>query len=757
MSYSQNDGLRTISQDGTVPETRMKDARAASDWVLRLTTNDTMRAFKRARVNGLVDGNPPYKASKLKEAGRGDACNVNWGNGRSYLESGSGSFYDLSSEAPSAITVRTAAGNPEQRELWSSLISAEVDKVIKSDTVWDYQMQLSQWNMVLHGCGPMFFEDANAIFPVAVICGDLKVPERTRSDTTYWDGCCLIRDYYPPQLYEFIADASAATAIGWNVAYTRTVIQNAMQIQAQQGLTLSWEFYQQQCKNNSFTYYDDTKVSRLAHVFWEEFDGRITHGIVEANNSTDKAIEYLFLSVGRYANWQEAVHPMYYDHGNGGFHHSVTGLGVKMYSAMEYENRLTCNLADKAFAPKILFSPTSTEMQQKFSLIRMGDFGVMPANFKVEQAAVAGVMGDGIAMRSELTQIMQSTLSNYRQGVPTQKSGNPVTKFEKQMEAAMEAALSMPQYNRYYKQLDMLYSEVYRRMANPNTTDKTAKDLQDKLRQQGVPAKALVMIEYVGATRVVGQGSGFMRKQAIDAVGAVVGSLPEDGRNNWLNDKIAAEAGQSAVARYNPQRQSTMATDQQAEALQWVATMKVGIPFVTTSSQNPVTYAATFLSSAVQGINSLKQGGDPHQVLAYLQIVGPATAACLSRFGQDPTRAQVHEKLMQQWKQLATLTDKLARSMESRAKALQQQEQKTSQAMTDEQIAQQKAQNDIQIKNVKTQAQLQQSQEKHNLKTAQTIQSMKLKDATTAHDIHLANLQAEHEAKRLDEQPATAE
>lgn len=740
---AETDGLQTIQRDGSVPECRMNDARATSDWVQRLIFNDDRRAYKRSRVNGLVDGNPPYKQSKLKEAGRNDACNVNWGNGRSYLESGSGSFYDLSSEAPSAITFRTGFGNDEQRELWSSLISGEMDKLIKADKVWDFQMQVSQWEMVLHGCGPMFFEDAYSIFPVAVLCGDLKVPERTKSDTQYFDGCCLLRDYYPPELYEFIQDEASASAVGWRVAYTKEVIQNAMHIQAQQGVQLTWEYYQQQCKNNSFTYYDDTKVSRVAHVFWKEFDGRITHAIVEVNNSTNKNLEYLFLSVGRYANWQEAAHPMYFDHGNGGFHHSVTGLGVKMFSAMEYENRLVCNLADKAFAPKILFMPTSTEIQQKFSLIRMGDFGVMPAGFQVQQAAVSGVMGDGIAMREQLTGIMQSTLSNYRQGVTTQKSGNPVTKFEKQMEAAMQAALSMPQYNRYYKQLDMLYTEIGRRMCNPNTTNKKAKEFQERLRNLGVPEKAMLIVDYIGATRVVGQGSAFMRKQAVDAVGAVVSSLPEDGRNNWINDKIAAEAGQAAVARYNPVKsQRKMATDQQIEALHWVGDMKVGVPFVTASSQNPVTFAATFMSAATQAINSLQQGGDPHQVLAFLQICGPAIAACLSRFGQDPTRKAVHDKLMQQWKQLAMLTDKLQAAMQKQAQQQKEQQQKTQSAMSDDQIKTAKARADISIKQAKTQAQLKQSQEKHALANAQKIQQMKIADATAASSIHISRMKA---------------
>lgn len=745
MSTYDTEGLKTIQWDGVIPETRMADARATQDWVLRMVYNDQRRAFKRSRVNGLVDGNPPYKLSKLKENGRADAANFNTGNGRSLLESGSGSFYDLSSEAPSAITFRTAFGdNDEQKEMYSNIAAAEADKLIKADKVWDFQMQISQWEMVLHGHGPMFFEDCYSIFPVSVLDGDMLVPERTRSDTEYFDGCVLQRDYYPPQLYDFIRDEGAATAIGWNVEYTKKVIMNAMDIQAQQGVYLTWEYYQQQCKNNSFAFYDnDNKMNRLAHCYWKEFDGRITHAIVEVTSSTDKAVEYLFISVGRYANWQEAVHPMYFDHGNGGFHHSVTGLGVKMYALMEYENRLVCNLCDKAFAPKILFSPTTTEAQQKFSIVRMGDYAILPAGVQVQQGGIQGMMGDGIEMREQLIGIMQNTLSNYRQGVSTQKSGNPVTKFEKQMEAAMQAALSMPQYNRYYKQMDSLFSEIWRRLTNPNTTDKRAKEFQENCRRQGVPLKALLMVDYVGATRVVGQGSAFMRKQAIDAIFPMAGALPEEGRNNLVNDSIAANAGQAAVARYNPAKgQKKMATDQQVEALHWVSDMKTGLPFVTTSTQNPVTYAATFMSAATQAVNSLKQGGDPHGVFAFLQLCGPAIAACLSRFGQDPTRQQVHAALMKQWKQLTQITDKLGKALQQQSQQKQQQQQKTQAAMNDRQIATAKAKNDIAIKNAKARAQLGQSAQKHQLANAQKIQDMKLKDATTAHEIRLNSMKA---------------
>lgn len=750
-------GLRTIADDGTVPECRMRDARDTQDWVRRLVDNDARRSWKRSRVNGLVDGNPPYKQAKLREAGRADACNVNWGTGRSYLESGSGSFYDLSSEAPSVITFRTSHGSDEEKETWSNIASKEADLLFKSDKVWDFQMQISQWDMVLHGCGPFFFEDAYQVFPRAVLCGDLKVPEFTKSDTKYWEGGFIQCTYYPPELYKFIQDEKSATAVGWNVKYTKKVIENAMDILRQGNIQYDWEFYQQQLKNNSLSYYDDSKVCRLAHVFWQEFDGRITHAIVERDTTTGLTVEYLFLHVGRYASFQEAIHPMYFDHGNGGFHHSVTGLGVKMYSAMEYENRLICNLCDKAFAPKILFNPTTSEASQKFSLAHMGDFAVMPKGFEVNQTGVAGLMDDGLAMRGQLKDIMNTTLSSYRQGVASQKSGNPVTKFEKQLEAAMQSSLSMPQFNRYYKQLDQLMSEIWRRISNPNSTDERAKEFQSKCRKQGVPIEALNRVEYVGATRVIGQGSAFMRKQAIDAIFPIAAALPEAGRDNLIADKIAAEAGQAAVQRYYPKKNSPLASDQQAEAIQWVAAMKVGVPPVVTSTQNALTYAATFLKAGVDAMTSLQQGGNPMQVLSFLEIDGPAIMGQLRRIANDPTRKQVFHEMMKQWEQLAGATDMLKKKMQQAAEQQQGQQQKTQAAMTDEQIKTAKAQNDIQLKQVKTAAQMQQSHQKFQQKLEQTAQDMALKDAVTAHELTLDQQRLEHDKAMAEKEPAPTE
>lgn len=738
-------GLATIEQNGHVPETRMKSAQQVQDYVRRLTDNDAQRSQKRQWVNGLVDGNPPYRQSKLRAAGRAEAVNANWGVPRAYMESGSGAFYDLVTEAPGFLGVKTSFGTEEQKEEWNGIMREEADRILSNDDVFDYEMQQSQWDMTLHGCGPLMFEDGHKVLPKAFHCGDLKVPEFTKSDTHYWEACCILANYYPPELYDWIRKPKEAAILGWDVEFTKQVIQNAMGLNRRNGIMPDWEFYQDELKTNSLSYSnDENKMVRLAHVFWKEFDGRITHAIVEQDSTTtgNSTCEFLYKKIGRYASWKECIHPMYYDRGNRGYHHSVTGLGIKMGKPLDYQNKLMCNLADKAFSPKIIFKPTTTEAAQKFQLAHFGDYAVMPGGFDWAQTGVAGLMNDGLAMNANISELMQQNLSGYRQG-PMKQQGNPVTARQVMFDASQQSSLSKTTYARYYKQLDLLYTEIMRRLCNLNSTDSRAQEFQQRCEKRGVPKECFGRIEKVEAIRVIGQGSAFMRREAIQSIGAVSQGLPEDGRDLWLTDYISAQAGQAAAARYNPRKSSKkLPSDQEAEAVQWLGAIRTGTTPIPTSSQNPVIYATVWLQAAAQEFASLQQGGNPQAVLQFVETAGPAIAAQLSRFAHDPSRTEVFKELSRQFSLLAKNTDQLKKMVQQQQQKAKAQEQKTQQAMSDNQLAVAKLQNDIQLKTAKVGAQLNQSAQKHALNVRQKLQDLTLRDASVASEIRLNRIKA---------------
>lgn len=737
------DQLQSIN-DGVVPECRMHNAQGVQDLVQRLIRDDQRRARKRAEVDGLVDGNAPFNSAKLADANRKDAANFNDGTGRAFLESGAGAIYDLSTEAPGRVQIITTHGNSEQQVDYSRIMSEKADLMFVRDMSWDSREQTSQNETVLHGTGPYYFEDGYSVLPRSITSGNLLIPDTASSDPLEWEEAAILDSYSPPRLYQFISNPESAEKVGWNVEHTKLVIAAAMDQQKQLKSMYDWEWYQNQIKTNSLNYTDGVRMCKLAHVFWKEFDDRITHAIVEQTDTSGNGTKYLFIHVGRYANWYEAIHPMYFDKGRGGQHHAVTGLGVKMYSMMAYKNRLYLNLCDKAFAPKILFKPTSAEAATKFQLTRFGDWGLLPPGTEAVQTPIQGFLQDGLAMHRTSDDMLRSNLSQYRTPVEPDGPGNPDTATEVRMKASQSGSLSNTTFNRYYKQLDILYTEIVRRLCNLNSTDKRAKEFQERCATAGVPKECFGRIESVQAVRVVGQGSPFMRQSVTQALMAFFGHLPEQGQANLMDDFIASHAGQSAVFRYNPRTKMSMLTaDQKERAMNQIANAKLGMVPTPSPSQNPIIFAGLFLQAATQAMSTVQQGANPVQVLQFLEIIGPAIYAQLQRMQNDPLRKQAAATLEQQAKQLGQVTDKLKQMVAQNQQKQAKQGQKTQQVLTDLQLQNLETQSKIQDRNIRTKAALED-------KAIKTRQGLAIKDAVTASDIKLSQAKAMNDQSKSE-------
>jgi hypothetical protein len=378
------------------------------------------------------------------------------------MEAASGMMYDLTSQAPGFVQVETSYGDTEAKRIeYSRIISQCADLVFSTDEEWDIDLQLSQNETTLHGNGPLMFENEYDVFPRSIETGDMLIPDRARSKTKLWEIACIRVDYYPPDLYKFIANEEAATVAGWNVPYVKKVIENAMDEKVPNSdTTYNWEWYQNEIKSKSFRYMGGSLICRLAHVFYREFDGKITHAIVQRDNSvasdgnnSDKPesnVEYLFFKLGRYESFNQCVHPMYFDRGRGGYHHNVTGLGIKMYGGMEYENRLMCNAMNKAFMPKVFFRPGSPSAKEKMQITMFEDYGILPAGAEYQQTPVQGQSDDIMVMLRTSGDLMRSNLSQYRQQVEPERPGNPETAFKERMKASQQGALSNTVFARYY-------------------------------------------------------------------------------------------------------------------------------------------------------------------------------------------------------------------------------------------------------------------------------------------------------------------
>lgn len=755
------EGLATIQPDGAVPDTRMKDAEQVRDMITRAIRFDMQdRDYKRSRLSGLVQGNPPYSREKMVAAGRADECNVNWRHAKYFLEQARGMVYDLFSEAETYSTVYLKESVADY-EAKGRIATEEFQELLKQDVEHDFTAQQSQGQMVMFGTGPQVFTDEYDWRTISIESKSLFVPEWASSNVNRWEWAAIILEYTPDRLFARIVNPKVAQNRGWNVAATRRAIMNAHPLTRTGVMYQNWSWHQDRLKNGTYYYADQTKAVRVAHFYFREFpeegeeDGRITECMIDLDGygqtKEGGSPEYLFHGLRRYSRWQEVIHPMYWNHDINGYHHSVTGLGIEMYSALEYMNRLFCRVADDAFAPEMVFRPTTSSDREKMSIAPFGRYAVIPSSLEPIQMTVQKFLQEKVAVHREVQNMVKENLSQFRSQALTKTQGNPVTARQIDYEAAEAAKMGKTQITRIYEQYDWLYQEKYRRATNPKLTSshrggKLALAFIEACKERGVTAEELRKVRCVNATRVVGQGSQFTRQQALEFLLGLVTMLPEAGRANLIKEVIASRAGQAKVGAFYPeQQQSPALLEQQSDANLQVSGMKTGVPPVFVPTQNPLIYAGTFLQAAMGAKKAAMQGGDPHEASAFLGLALPAIQQHIARLAQDKTRQQVVKDMGAEFQDLSAFNEKLTVKLQEQANEQAQAQQQMAAIQNgsdpETQVGLAKVQSQHQIGMVKAQAGLALKQQKMNadlaLKARQQNVDMALRDAETAHGLRM--------------------
>ena len=435
---------------------------------------------------------------------------------------------------------------------------------------------------------------------------------------------------------------------------------------------------------------------------------------------------------------------MYYDKGDGQ-HHSVKGMGVKMFSALELKNRLKCSLVDAAMArTAIHLQPNSPNDLNRMNVIQMGPYSVIPSGYNVTQTNSAGVLDAPLAVERELEGLMQANLSQYRQRL--EKQGNPRTATEIEALMAQQSVLGKTQLNRYYAQLDVLFAERYRRAINPNLTKdmagaEAALDFQKRCVERGCPKECFDKIEFVQSTRTAGRGSAMERRAISNALMNVIGMLPEGGRKKVIEDHVASLAGYHSLGRYYPMPEEDVDTqEQQQEAARENALFKTGAVIPIAGGDNHAVHAEVHLQAAGEAVQAAQQGaGDLAEIAAYTQQIIDHVIGHLQEMEQDPTRKELVDIYAAQLKEIEKVADQMmeAVAQQQEQEMAQQQEQQAAMAEMQQlqnggdikdQIAMMRAERDEARRDMKVQNDLQR-------KTAKTEQDMALKDAKTAQQL----------------------
>ena len=252
-------------------------------------------------------------------------------------------------------------------------------------------------------------------------------------------------------------------------------------------------------------------------------------------------------------------------------------------------------------------------------------------------------------------------------------------------------------------------------------------------------------IDFVEATRTVGQGSQFAKQQLLGSLLGLLGSLPEGGKVSLLRDYIAAQVGQQMVDRYLPtQIQSSRVQDQTALAVLEHSSLRQGNMAIVTDTQNQIVHIDTHLAAANEAASSIQQGGNPQEIMLFLQGIGQHVQDHLARLSTDPTRRPQVEAYAQQLQMLVQTVEQLGQMLAEQQQAMAQQQQAMAiQQGVDPRTAVMNA--EVQAKIARQNAETMANIQRQNTKA---MADLARRNAKTTADIQRANATAESNLAR---------
>lgn len=729
MTTTPDISLKNVPEKGPAPRNRLADAEHAQRLVAHLVKSNTGRNLRDTKIKGMCDGNPPFSQQKLNALGQKHRTNINFLEGKAALSSAMVPYYELFAGSNTYATVLTQEGDENERQKWSSVITEEFDRMLRDYPAFDFRMQALIYDFVGYGKGFLTWMDKCNWQFRHIKQQDVLVPDGEDAYVGDLEVCVVRQVYKVHQLYNYVADPKRARAVGWNVEATLKCIKEAAIADGKIKESDDFLKYQQRIKDNDL--YEGNTVTKsvaAAHVFVREFDGKVSHYLV---NETGDA-GFLYTCKNKYEDMGQLICAFFLEIGDGSWN-GMTGLGKDLYSPISIKNRLKCAMLDNAFLrASIALQPTTGDSIAKMSLIQQGPVTFIPPNTNVLQNTILGDVEGLMRVDFNLDNMLSANTGIHRQRV--QKSdGNPITAEQARIDQVNSATLGNSAVNRFFLYMDKCYAETYRRASSEDnraykSTDwgKAALDFQDRCVERGVPIKAVRNVTSVSAYRTMGNGNMHLRRESVASIMAIIGMLPESGRANALQDYISANTGHRNVDRYYPSLEiQKLPNEHQADAFIENGILKVGAPVLWTPEQNNVIHLQVHLQAGAEAANTLAKGAQPVEVLAFLDQIGMHAAAHLKALQGDGTRKDIHKMLLKQFNELGKIADQIRRNVE----AHMEQEQRDQVEM---QEASAKAE---QIQKGTDPAMI--------VKIAETEQSMKLKSAKAAQDLQIKQQKAE--------------
>lgn len=709
--------LQNVTPTGRPAPRRLASASAAYAIYNKLKDLDEQDARRRAILQGMINGNPPYNPTELKDKGLGHMCNVNFMTMRANLDERAAAAHELFMEVATLVELRprqAAEANPDVYH-WCSIIAEEFSDMVND---WDGflpAMDLAVRESDAYGIGYVLFPDEYDWRFKASRRSALLFDPQARVDLDDNDFIQIRDEISVGALFDEVIDEEMAAKRGWQVKEVRELLVRTFEegeSKEEEYQASTWESLEHRYRNNDYEFqakqFDRVRVIhtlvRENAVAGDEDTRKVSHYIMAESQTCQ---EFIFKAEDRYDRLGNVMWWLPYNYGDG-FARSVRGIASQMAQHDDLSNRFLSEVFNLGMlSTKLLMQPATPGDLGRLQFFQHGNFAVMPPNLNVIQTSFRPQIAPLLQLRDVSERVMMNNTGSYRKHSEGIDREAMKTASQVQMEASKEARYEKAAIAHRYNQLDRLYREMFRRALSkavqegeaPYPGKKMAKDMMKRCLDRGVDRKFILNWEknvHVAATRSIGMGSLGVKYDLTNQIINMANKFDEAGQREALYTWVSARVGPRNAGRYVQKidRDQITSNESSISALEWNDIVE-GQQVIVGSDQVHKLHIDVFLPRMGQIVQMFQQQQtqDPAADSRTLQLAIQHIMGHLQFLGMDPQRKEYVDQIVQFLqqvdqvaKQLQQVAEKIAQAQQKQAEANQQLLQNADQVMKDREL-----------------------------------------------------------------------
>lgn len=740
------DGLELSPFDdkGKQVKSRLRDVKSAISIFQTLLMADEGSSVQRMRVDQMFDGVAPYNQAELTASGQGLKTNLNFNDGQRLLDIALSAYVDLDSSLERLVEVVSTVGERSAAKEMEDIVAEELTHLIRSWPEYHSSYLRLCTTFIKHGVGITYFDSPDDWrFKVGGF-SDFLIPRQTSATEQAITIAIGRRSYSLDELFQFIENEKAATAVGWNVEAVKKVMLKNVSTQGRNNMSITtivdYEGLQAEAKNNDLYIGIQNPEVSLLHFWVRELDGSVTHCIAPEKDASD----FLYQKISRYSNPEQAYIFFTNGVGSNGTYHSIRGLGQRIFSHVQTSNRLRCQQIDGAMlASSVMLQPENQRALDELQFTFYGGYSVMSPNVKIVEKAIPNLSTSVVPALQDLAQqlaLNTDTVSPYgaMQSSPYRNQMQVVSDMD------VSTRLSGASLNLFYASWNRLMREIVRRVVTSTKQDRYVKEFFARCAKRNVDADFIKKLDVTRtrAIRSIGNGSMANRLVALRELQSMSSQFDDIGRRNLTRDLVSTRVGYDLADRYAPnQGGDRTATDTKIAIFENMQ-LQVGQNIPVISSELHGQHLPVHMQLAQQMLEAINAGqADPQQMLPALQAIYQHVSETVQYAGGDPALGSMvssANQILQYVEEAVNNTMKALEKIQRDQQAQQQQMAAEGGQMTAEggQPAQAPQMSDLDIKMQRAQVEMQIAQQKAelemSLKQRKFDQEQAMKDAQNA-------------------------